>query len=371
MRSASITRRNRRIIIHPWSTTVSGLGIGTNPILVLEVNEDPEKIGEAIVEALAAVQVGLPHPDPSEWADQDKQFFEAAGVRSWSEFVRGAVASGIIAHEDRLEFLPKRNLGSRGGFQESGLTSLKIPVDSDFSTIGKTAIESLELAESTGSMPSVPADTMAASSPDNTKLKARATVAGTKSEDSRKLMAKLDRLGFFRFVKAEDREQARKVILEHGWTGIFGENGRLFLCDAEDLAEGGVSAFIAEVTPFLELQGVAVPTLEDDFGEEYFLITGGERIPIWTHSENKRDASDMPGLCWGLSSARTVRILNDWLAKANSPERAYGVNGANDFAVFFLTPELHERICRDPEASPRNCPYVPTLDYPLFGQQED
>lgn len=187
-------------------------------------------------------------------------------------------------------------------------------------------------------------------------------------EGHRKLLADLDALGFFRYTKPEDLERLQDTILKEGWAGVFGESGRLFFADAENLTEGGVSDFLSEVTPFLKEQGVKVPAIEDDFGESYVLLAGEEKIPIWTREESQRELAGEPGLCWGLSATRTSQILNDWLIEAGSSERAYGVNGGNDFAVFFLTFELYARIRQDPEASAEYGPYVPDLHYPYFGQ---
>jgi hypothetical protein len=96
-------------------------------------------------------------------------------------------------------------------------------------------------------------------------------------------------------------------------------------------------------------------------------MAGEEKIPIWTREESPRELAGEPGLCWGLSAARTVQILNNWLIEAGSAEKAYGVNGGNDFAVFFLTFELYARIRQDPQASAEYGPYVPDLHYPYLG----
>jgi hypothetical protein len=186
-------------------------------------------------------------------------------------------------------------------------------------------------------------------------------------EDHSKLLADLEALGFFRYTKPEDLEKLQNTILQEGWSGIFGASGRLFFADAETLSEGGVGDFLSEVTPFLEEQGVRVPAVEDRLGESYILMAGEERIMIWTREESQRELAGELGLCWGLSGARTVQILNDWLIEAGSPEKAYGVNGGNDFAVFFLTFELYARIRQDPKASAEYGPYVPDLHYPFFG----
>jgi hypothetical protein len=188
------------------------------------------------------------------------------------------------------------------------------------------------------------------------------------SADHQRLLADLEALGLFRYTTPKDLEASREAILQEGWPGILKVRGRLFPANAEELAEGGVSTFLADVTPFLEDQGVTVPALEDALGEEYDLLAGEERIPIWTRAEFQRELAGEPGLGWGLSSARTLQILNDWLEQAESAERAYGVNSGRNFTVFFLTSELYSRIRREPEASPKHGPYVPDLHYPSFGQ---
>lgn len=371
MRAASITRRGGRIIIHPWSRADSGVGLGTPPFIVLHADVDPSKIGKAVRDALAAVQVGLPHPKQDEWSEFDKPLYVAAGVKSWSSFVKGAVSSEIIEHETELEFAPWKNLGSRKGFQDAGIESVTIPADSDEATIGRAALKALELSEAAGSSSgtSKATSTKAAAPKSKKKTSVVSNDAAHGSAENEKLLKELEELGFFRYTEPGHHVEGRNAILNQGWPGIFGENGRWFFADAEDLAEGGVSALIAELTPFLEQKGVIIPVLEEEFDADqgYTLIADGERIPIWTQDEYERD-SDLPGLLWGLSSARTVQILNRWLERADSRERAYGISAGNDFAIYFLTPELHDRICRDPGASPSDCPYVPTLDYPLFGQ---
>lgn len=376
MRAASITRRGGRIIIHPWSRADSGVGLATPPFIVLDADEDPRKIGKAVRDALAAVQVGLPHPKPDEWSKFDKPLYAAAGVTNWSSFVKGAASSEIIEYEMELEFAPWKNLGSRKGFQDAGIESVTIPVGSDESTIGKAALRALELAEA------------ASSAPGNTKTASAKTARpepdhrisveddnGTThgSTENEKLLAELEELGFFRHANPKHLDRERNAILKQGWSGIFGENGRWFFADAEDLAEGGVAALITELGTFLKRQGVTIPELEDEFdpSEKYTLIAGKERFPIWTQSELAREASGEPGLIWGLSSTRTIQILNLWLERSSSSERAYGVHGGNDFAIYFLTPELYSRISQDREASSRDSPYVPELKYPYFGQPQE
>lgn len=187
----------------------------------------------------------------------------------------------------------------------------------------------------------------------------------TRNED---LLAQLEALGFFRHTSPDRLKPARHAILRDGWPGIFSEGGRVFAVDAEELADGGVAAFLEEVRPFLEGQGVNVPPLVDHLTVEYTLLAGEDHLPIWTRDDFNRDLGSEPGRLWGVSSTRTVQILNQWLQQAESCERAYGVNGGNEFFILFLTPELLSLIQRSSAATPQDAPYVPNLEYPGFGQ---
>lgn len=177
----------------------------------------------------------------------------------------------------------------------------------------------------------------------------------------------LDSLGYFRGLTSAEDRALREEILKRGWPGIFNNFHRLYAADAEDLAEGGIGRFIAEVTPFLTAEGVHVPEIEEDAsGDGYVVRVGGTDISIYDARDLELD--EQQGLIWGLSMTRGFRIVNELLALAESTERVYAVNGGNDLFAFFLTQELYRSIVEHPEASPGDGPYVPTEEYPWFGQ---
>lgn len=185
------------------------------------------------------------------------------------------------------------------------------------------------------------------------------------------LLARLEELGFFRYSSPETVEEERTAVLRQGWSGIFGEVGRLFHADAEDLTEGGFGGLVEEIQPFLAGQGVTVPALEEEFDERgYTVVAGGERFPMWTLAELEREQAGEPGLSWGLSAARAFGLVNRWLQEAGSAERAYAVGGGNDLSLFFFTEELHAFVAGHPDASRPDIPYVPELVWPMFGQTE-
>jgi hypothetical protein len=110
-----------------------------------------------------------------------------------------------------------------------------------------------------------------------------------------------------------------------------------------------------------------VPRLavREDFniGGHYAIVINGRRHLIYSRAELE---DDRPGLLWGLSAARTARLLNALLRAAGTSERAYGYAAGNDFSIFVLTPELKAAIS-DIVASPDDAPYEVTENYPNFG----
>ncbi len=180
---------------------------------------------------------------------------------------------------------------------------------------------------------------------------------------------RLEALGFFNYAPPADLASLKHDFRESGWAAVFGETGRLFNADAENLAEGGVGEFLREIEPFLNGQRISLNQVEDEFGERGYGITvNGKRYKIYDISELKR-RSEQLGLIWGLSGARAFAIVNGLLEGTGSEERLHAVNGGNDLFGFFLTPRLRETICDYPGVKPEGRPYLHTEEYPWFGQE--
>ena len=182
---------------------------------------------------------------------------------------------------------------------------------------------------------------------------------------------RLEELGFFQYIAGDQLQTAKEGFVGVGWSGVYGESGRLFPADAEDLAEGGVGDFLREIEPFLRQQGVTLSQVEDRFGEDsYGVVVNGKTYLIYDAQELQRTQQEL-GLSWGLSTMRSFALVNGLLADAGSGERLYAVNGGNDLFGFFLTPELHDVIRSHPDATPRDRPYVPRDEPPWYGQEHD
>jgi len=186
-------------------------------------------------------------------------------------------------------------------------------------------------------------------------------------------VTELDAHDYFKGLAPEKAQTLKSDFWKQGWMAIFSESHRFYHADAEDLAEGGICAFIREVGPFLSSQGAQVPELQDEVTEGgYTVRVGGTPHLIYDTADLQRDTyGKEPGVIWGLAMTRGFGIVDLLLEAAGSPERLYAVNGGNDLFAIFLTPELHQIICEHPDADAKDGPYKPTEDYPWFGQPHE
>lgn len=184
------------------------------------------------------------------------------------------------------------------------------------------------------------------------------------------LLRELEKVQFLKYAGA-NAEKVRGEIRQKGWPALFGDTGRVFNAEGLSLAKGGVTAFIEKLRPFLEGQGVKIPTLKDDLKQEsYTLLIEGSPLPIWTRDDLTRELGMQPGITGGLAAARSFALVNKLLEDAKSPERAYAIYSGAALSVMFVTDELLAVIKADENAVPKFTPYRLTTDFPFFGQPQ-
>jgi hypothetical protein len=161
---------------------------------------------------------------------------------------------------------------------------------------------------------------------------------------------------------------AKAAVAEDGIESIWRvETGRHFVgADPEDLAEGGVAAWLEELRPALERFGFRFDgDVEEQFDEIRYVVHVGERAyTIYDLAGADSAAADDMALMWGLAWSRTFALVNDLLALAGSAERAYA---AYEASFWFLTPDLLETLTAA-LGNDRERPYVPTEEPPRFGE---
>lgn len=157
----------------------------------------------------------------------------------------------------------------------------------------------------------------------------------------RELGSKLVGAGLFRFDPEESRPELESQIYEYGTPIVFGSH-RVYIGDAEALAEGGVQEFLREVEPFLTSNGVHITDFVEDYTEQgYFVEVNGSAYTIWQHDEAEYS--------WTLGTKRTFAMVNELLERAGSKERLHAVYyGGNEQLAVFLTPDMYELIRESP-----------------------
>jgi hypothetical protein len=174
-------------------------------------------------------------------------------------------------------------------------------------------------------------------------------------------MATLEELGYFKYTP-KLRLKPTEDAIEAAEFPFYDEgSGRFFWADAETLAEKGVASFLRELEPTLESVGVHLGTVEEAWGEDYWITVDGQRHLLW--------ASDEADEARALAAVRTFTIVNDLLSATGTEERLYAVGGDNDLVAVLLTPELLELFSTGTNIHER--PYVPKIDPPWYGMPHD
>lgn len=144
MKSAAVYRRGGKIIIHPSSTTVTGIGVATPPFLVFSSEADDKSLGAAVRSSLVMSLSNLPHP--ADWSSISKPLLEAADVKTWSTFVRGTSSCDVVDDGGGITLTPLMNRGARHGFQSAGAQERSISSEISDEELGDAVRKALEIA---------------------------------------------------------------------------------------------------------------------------------------------------------------------------------------------------------------------------------
>lgn len=126
---------------------------------------------------------------------------------------------------------------------------------------------------------------------------------------------------------------------------------RSWSADGEDLAEGGIAAWLAQLQPLFATQGLTLTATQErsPSGEEYMVTVNGRPVAIFT-------AEHRPTLgTWPTAAIRAVEIVDALLIEAGSPERVYIPTvefGGNGGRMLILTPAMAEAINASSLVSP-------------------
>lgn len=140
----AVYKRKDCLYLRSESRTSVGIIIETGYPIVEPHDAPPERLGKDILKLLKQSEWNIPHPaDPNE-GSVTKPLLEAAGVKSWSTFQKGALYCGIISDKSELKFRPYENKG-RGGFVPMPDNKIiAIPSSSSAQEIGEALLKTIE-----------------------------------------------------------------------------------------------------------------------------------------------------------------------------------------------------------------------------------
>jgi hypothetical protein len=142
MQSANAYEWRGRIFLHAYSKTAAGPWVLSQPVLAADPRDVPA-LGRTILLALAGSKEGV--PPPSIWDDVSAPLIKFAGAKSRSAFYGSARCVGIACQDDRVTFTPKRNLGTRRGYQ--ALRGKDRTSSPDMAELGGTFLSAFQDAE--------------------------------------------------------------------------------------------------------------------------------------------------------------------------------------------------------------------------------
>jgi hypothetical protein len=179
-------------------------------------------------------------------------------------------------------------------------------------------------------------------------------------------VAQLEEAGYFKYAEPDlvPEMKAEVVQARSIWpmpSDLPLLTKRVYPGDAERLTEGGVLAFLWQLSPVLQQQGVIAPIyMDQDFKVGQFAYT--VTVNLTEYPMLKQDEYG-EGIPYVLVTGRAFALINDLLQKTSSHERMYSVRdtiGERSIGVL-LTPELFQLI--------NNNPLVPEGDQLLTAEE--
>ncbi|WP_428262367.1 hypothetical protein [Haliangium sp.] len=145
MKSANLDRRKQQWIIATCSQTTDGVWLHDGEYTVLPAESAPATVAEALQAALARTRIGIPHPQ--DWTGHVKPLLDAAGVKTWSAYVRDTRAISVEQADDDIVLTPTVNRGAREGFGFLSEQAIHVPSTATHAEIGAAIEKALARCE--------------------------------------------------------------------------------------------------------------------------------------------------------------------------------------------------------------------------------
>jgi len=128
--------------------TIDGVWIGDGPCTVVPQGASDTDIGLTVSTALSQTRLGVPHPSQTEWKEVGRPTLEAAGVKNWRAFAKGARSLSISSDASgTITVIPSRSVGSNGAFLDIPGASSILGAPSTAEALGAAVRRQLEVSE--------------------------------------------------------------------------------------------------------------------------------------------------------------------------------------------------------------------------------
>lgn len=144
-REASIWQTKKKLVVSSLSQATSGLWIGSEPCVGLDLTVPDDVLGEKVREALAASRMGV--PIPTDWKLLDKPLLQAAAVPTMSRFNDGAKSLGATLLGPELILRPSIRGERKGAFVPVPEKDFTIPSQADDGAVGAAVRRALALCQ--------------------------------------------------------------------------------------------------------------------------------------------------------------------------------------------------------------------------------
>jgi hypothetical protein len=143
MKLATVYRRSGKYLLNSSSQATSGVWIG-KVFRVLPTSASDESLGRDVLAALQLSRTGIAHPDPKDWAAIQQPLLDAAGVRRWSQFVKGSDMVTVRLGDGVIEVTPERRVAGEEGLEEVPEKMMRIDDGVSPEELGKLVKQALD-----------------------------------------------------------------------------------------------------------------------------------------------------------------------------------------------------------------------------------
>lgn len=115
IKSASIYKKPNKYIIHANSHTTAGVGIASEPFIILPKDASQEEIAQSLLTALSNSKEGVKHP--TDWKKQQSSFLSNIQEKSLKSLHLNTILCDIVLKGNELTLYPMSNKGPNSGFE--------------------------------------------------------------------------------------------------------------------------------------------------------------------------------------------------------------------------------------------------------------